>query len=509
MAQGSVVLPIIAAGVTFGYIYDRLTKSKKTYSEQVPNNCVPISNVVESKSNYNNELEQVRANKKYINNVPSEFIDQYMCTVAFNTNTENLVYMSDRFKTQYMAGKVVEYVDKDISKFVKLMYYIPWEIVTADMVEYFVSKYSAYLKKITLPPHLKTKKVCELIIQSKSSFETLSTLPYNYLKEFQDVILEQNLDNGTLYRTEDLKKENLLKLAYNSNKHFSDLRSFELSKYMSYTETLDLFKSKSYMTHDKIQYFPGYSTNELYLYAYKNSHASNISASSLVANRDEQFYMNAVIAWPSLLQYVEKRFLSDEFYAAVFPHIKSRNFTKIVPMKYFTLEDYELLISNNSLFDMRYVNDKHYDHFIEFQQKFGLKMNNFIGCRLTGKQFNQIIKNDELELVKILNDKENHYGFQYNEGKNEDDKKFNPYDECMMGGLYFTNTNEFWHFSHFGNHYRQVTVPDDVEVYVESKKYKATKIVLGAKYNIPEYSNFCSPPKITFKNGSIGVMGGV
>ena len=54
--------------------------------------------------------------------------------------------------------------------------------------------------------------------------------------------------------------------------------------------------------------------------------------------------------------------------------------------------------------------------------------------QLTGLEFN---KSNNRILFKVLNDKENHYNYQFVDDLNTDTKKFNPNDSCQAGGIFF------------------------------------------------------------------------
>ncbi|AYV85647.1 MAG: ankyrin repeat-containing protein [Satyrvirus sp.] len=106
---------------------------------------------------------------------------------------------------------------------------------------------------------------------------------------------------------------------------------------------------------------------------------------------------------------------------------------------------------------------------------------------------------------KITNKNENHHGFQYKDGLNILDKKFddNPENSCAPGGLYFT-TKEFIHkFYKFGIYLRIVELPiDDPEfrmVNTDGDKWRANKIILKERY-------FLSDPSI-YTKFDIGQLG--
>lgn len=109
-----------------------------------------------------------------------------------------------------------------------------------------------------------------------------------------------------------------------------------------------------------------------------------------------------------------------------------------------------------------------------------------IGNTYTGKQFNEMGRGP---FCKVTNEFENHHGFQYKTGLNIDTEDFNPSGECQSGGLYFTDFRnvQIWIDHKFGIFVREILIPDDARVYIESDiKCKADKIVLGRKWNIKD-----------------------
>lgn len=68
---------------------------------------------------------------------------------------------------------------------------------------------------------------------------------------------------------------------------------------------------------------------------------------------------------------------------------------------------------------------------------------------------------------KITNRKENHHGFQYQDGLNVDDQPFNPSGCCSGGGLYFTTLENLHMFENFGVNIRPIIVPGGVPIYDE------------------------------------------
>ena len=106
---------------------------------------------------------------------------------------------------------------------------------------------------------------------------------------------------------------------------------------------------------------------------------------------------------------------------------------------------------------------------------------------LTGKEFNEKYKN--LTFIKLTNQNENHFNFQFKTGENIDIHNFNPTGQCQSGGIYFTDTDNFYHWLNYNSgemkYYRIVTIPDDALVYDESiEKKKANKLILSERIEI-------------------------
>jgi hypothetical protein len=103
----------------------------------------------------------------------------------------------------------------------------------------------------------------------------------------------------------------------------------------------------------------------------------------------------------------------------------------------------------------------------------------FNGCVFTGKQFKQLI--GDRKLYKFTNENEQHQGMKYKTGENKDVLKFNPTGECSMGGLYFTEEKHANYWGRGNSWCRRVSLSDDALIYVENKKFKADKIILGER----------------------------
>lgn len=97
---------------------------------------------------------------------------------------------------------------------------------------------------------------------------------------------------------------------------------------------------------------------------------------------------------------------------------------------------------------------------------------------MTGKEFNKIFGSKKL--LKFTTMYENHNGFQFRDGLNEDTEAFFPHGECNAGGIYFTEKEQMHIWLGSWYHWvRDVTIPDDARVYVEREKFKADKLILS------------------------------
>jgi len=88
---------------------------------------------------------------------------------------------------------------------------------------------------------------------------------------------------------------------------------------------------------------------------------------------------------------------------------------------------------------------------------------------------------------KITNETENHNGFQYEDGLNILDKKFdeNPDNHCSVGGLYFATIDHIHEFFHYGIYLRVIELPlgdSDFKMVKDENKFRANKIILKDKY---------------------------
>src|SRR5436853_7745479 len=100
---------------------------------------------------------------------------------------------------------------------------------------------------------------------------------------------------------------------------------------------------------------------------------------------------------------------------------------------------------------------------------------------LSGAEFNEQFKKHKF--VKLTSNPEIHNGFEFKTGYNIDTIKFNPKGSCNSGGIYFTDINKMAIWLNYGNgpmmYAREVTIPEDSQIYIEEDKYKIDKLILG------------------------------
>jgi hypothetical protein len=120
---------------------------------------------------------------------------------------------------------------------------------------------------------------------------------------------------------------------------------------------------------------------------------------------------------------------------------------------------------------------------------------------VTGKQFNE--KYVGSTFVILTNESENHNGYQFVTGLNENIGNYNSVNSCKIANVNFYNFNEFpiW-LTEKTKHLRYVTVPDNAQVYVDPHKVTAgyfmvsDKLVLSERHDIASLdvwndSEFC------------------
>ncbi|AZL89666.1 ankyrin repeat protein [Megavirus baoshan] len=93
--------------------------------------------------------------------------------------------------------------------------------------------------------------------------------------------------------------------------------------------------------------------------------------------------------------------------------------------------------------------------------------------------------------LKITNEEECHNGYQYKNGLNELEGKFNdnPEDSCVPGRLYFSKPNNICNYLNYGIYLREVYLPIDNPDFKmiedpEGNKYGANMIILGKRRDL-------------------------
>lgn len=131
------------------------------------------------------------------------------------------------------------------------------------------------------------------------------------------------------------------------------------------------------------------------------------------------------------------------------------------------------------------------DFCIQSEPNFNTKSNNLDSLEVSGRQFNQLVKKFNYNLVRLTTFDENHNGFQFRTGLNIDIKPFCPDFSCAPGGLYFIDSKFISQWTSYNDksmHWRRsVTIPDDARVYIQHSlvydcsKFKADRIILGER----------------------------
>ena len=105
---------------------------------------------------------------------------------------------------------------------------------------------------------------------------------------------------------------------------------------------------------------------------------------------------------------------------------------------------------------------------------------------------NNFLTNTIEVYYKITNETECHNGYQYKDGLNVLDKKFDPVGSCAVGGLYFTTAKYIFKYLDYGCYLREVTLPNDCQCVLDpsGNKFRADRIILGKKYNLTDIVTF-------------------
>ena len=105
---------------------------------------------------------------------------------------------------------------------------------------------------------------------------------------------------------------------------------------------------------------------------------------------------------------------------------------------------------------------------------------------LDGQSFND--KHQGKIFVKLTNESENHNKYQFKTGLNIDSLAFNPEGECQPGGIYFCLLEDFSRWLNYNGtpmfYVRFVTIPPDAQVWIETNKFKADRLILSDRVKI-------------------------
>jgi hypothetical protein len=186
------------------------------------------------------------------------------------------------------------------------------------------------------------------------------------------------------------------------------------------------------------------------------------------------YKMCEIRASQGILQFIPSKFI-DKNICKLFAEAKKDN--RII--NWYGYEEYKL--SENQIDDI--INACN-----EAKKEVTLEM--FRNNVLSGKQFNKL--KGKYEFIKLTNEKENHNGFQFVDGINEDTNTFDTSYPCSKGGIYFCykhNVQQWTNNDVEMKYVRYVTIPDDAKVYYENDKFKTNKLVLGSRQNLADIIN--------------------
>ena len=113
------------------------------------------------------------------------------------------------------------------------------------------------------------------------------------------------------------------------------------------------------------------------------------------------------------------------------------------------------------------------------------KYNLYLKSLLSGKEFKELFPN--YCALKIIGS--NKKNFQYKEGLNENNEVFDPTDECLPGGLYFTNFDNIFDFLCHGKKVAFIEILDDEPIWIEPNKCKTNKLFITKIITLDEYLN--------------------
>lgn len=116
----------------------------------------------------------------------------------------------------------------------------------------------------------------------------------------------------------------------------------------------------------------------------------------------------------------------------------------------------------------------------DHQEIKGRNLNELMYKTITGKQLKEII--GSMPLLKFMNDDDQHFGMTYHTGINEDCLMFENKSNCSRGGIYVTTLENYEsYYTTYGKYARRVDIEDDALIYVEDRKLKCSKVILGER----------------------------
>lgn len=99
----------------------------------------------------------------------------------------------------------------------------------------------------------------------------------------------------------------------------------------------------------------------------------------------------------------------------------------------------------------------------------------------------------KMKYFKVMNQAEYHHELQYKTGLNIDPIPFNPHGKCNPGGIYFCEAKHVFRFLDYAGTdgwIREVTIPDDAQIYHEVYKVKADRVILGKRMSVKRAKTF-------------------
>lgn len=96
---------------------------------------------------------------------------------------------------------------------------------------------------------------------------------------------------------------------------------------------------------------------------------------------------------------------------------------------------------------------------------------------------------------KVTNAQEKHNGYQYHDGLNVLEEKFDSNKEstCGPGGFYFTDRDNIHKYYNYGKNLRLVSLPNNdkqFKMVAVDDKFRANKIILGPKYSLNDIKTY-------------------